>query len=108
MRSVVSAMVAASVRRPWLTLFGALLLATLSLLVVADRFAMTTDTAELISPDVPWRKQERGMETAFPPTRDAMVVVVDGATPELAEDGAARLAANLAKDKAHFRRVSRP
>jgi len=101
-------MVAASVRRPWLTLIGALLLATLSLLVVADRFAMTTDTAELISPKVPWRVQERAMETAFPQLRDVLLVVIDGATPELAEAGASRLAASLSKDRKHFRQVSRP
>lgn len=48
------------------------------------------------------------METAFPQLRDVMLVMIDGATPELAEDGATRLAARLAVDKAHFRRVSRP
>ncbi len=48
------------------------------------------------------------METAFPQLRDVMVVVVDGATPELAEDAATRLAQKLAGDTAHFRRVSRP
>jgi hopanoid biosynthesis associated RND transporter like protein HpnN len=48
------------------------------------------------------------METAFPQLRDVMVVVVDGATPELAETGAARLAQRLDADKAHFRTVSRP
>lgn len=108
MRSPVSRIVAASVRRPWLTLLAGLVLAALSLLVVVNRFAMTTDTAALISPNVDWRQQERAMETAFPQLRDVMVVVVDGATPELAEDGAARLAAKLSDDKAHFRLVTRP
>jgi hopanoid biosynthesis associated RND transporter like protein HpnN len=96
------------VRRPWLTIAAGLLLALVALFVVADRFAMTTDTAELISPDVPWRQQERTMETAFPPLRDVMLVVVDGDTPELAEDAAAKLTAKLAEDKAHFRLVRRP
>ena len=108
MQSVVSTLVVASGRRPWLTLIGALVLAGMSLLVVVDRFAMTTDTAELISSKVPWRKQEAAMETAFPQLRDVALVVVDGATPELAEGSAAKLAANLAKDKTHFRLVSRP
>ena len=108
MQSVVSTLVVASSRRPWLTLIVALVLASMSLLVVGDRFAMTTDTAELISPKVPWRKQEAAMETAFPQLRDVTLVVIDGATPELAEGGAAKLAANLARDKAHFRLVSRP
>jgi uncharacterized protein len=108
MRSIVSAIVVASARRPLLTIIGALVLATLSLLVASNRFAMTTDTAELISPNVAWRQQERTMETAFPQLRDVMLVVIDGATPELAEDGASKLAAKLAGDKAHFRMVTRP
>lgn len=108
MRPSVSAIVVASGRRPLLTITLALLLAAVSLLVVVDRFAMTTDTAELISPKVPWRVEERAMETAFPQLRDVMLIVIDGATPELAEQGADELAANLSRDKAHFRQVSRP
>jgi len=106
--SLVSRIVAASLRRAGLTLVIALILALAALILVSQRFAMTTDTAALISADVDWRKHEIAMETAFPQLRDAMVIVVDGATPELAEDGAARLALRLDADKAHFRVVSRP
>ena len=108
MRPSISGIVVASGRRPLLTIIGAVLIATLSLLVVVERFAMTTDTAELISPKVPWREQERAMETAFPQLRDVMLIVIDGATPELAEAGASKLAASLSRDRIHFRRVSRP
>jgi len=104
----VAAVVASSVRRPRLTLLAALLLALLALIVVADRFAMTTDTAELISPDVDWRRQERVMEAAFPQLSDVVLIIVDGATPELAEEGAAKLSVRLGEDKAHFRLVRRP
>ena len=103
----VSRIVAVCVARPWRTVIAATLLAMAALLVVTDRFAMTTDTAELISPKVAWRQREAAMETAFPQLRDVMVVMVDGATPELAEDGAARLTARLAADTAHFRLVRR-
>ena len=108
MRSPIPRIVGASIARPWITLGIALLLGLIALLVAADRFEMTTDTAALISPDVPWRQQERAMESAFPQLADAMLVVIDGKTPELAEDAAARLSARMAADKAHFRRVSRP
>jgi len=104
----VATVVASSVRRPRLTLLAALLLAMLALIVVADRFAMTTDTAELISPDVDWRRQERVMEAAFPQLSDVVLIIVDGATPELAEEGAAKLSVRLGEDKAHFRLVRRP
>ena len=101
-------LVVASIARPWLTLAAGLVVALLAGLFAAGHFAMTTDTAVLISPDVPWRQQERRMEAAFPQLRDAMLVVVDGRTPELAEDGAARLAERLAGDRAHVRAVARP
>ncbi len=106
--TLVSRIVAASLRRAWLTLLIALVLGVAALVTVSRRFDMTTDTAALISTNVDWRKHEIAMETAFPQLRDEMVIVVDAATPELAEDGAARLAARLDTDKAHFRRVSRP
>ena len=108
MGSFVPRAVAASIRRPWLTLAAALVLAVAAVFYAAGHFAMTTDTAALISPDVPWRQHERAFDDAFPQLRDSMVVVVDGKTPELAEDGATRLAATLAADHAHFRNVTRP
>ena len=108
MRKLVPHAVSASIRRPWLTLGLALAIAAAALLFTLGHFAMSTDTAELISPNVAWRQQERAMDDAFPQLRDSMVIVVDGATPELAEDGAAHLAERLGSDTAHFRRISRP
>ena len=108
MRPPIPEIVSASIRRPWLTLGLCLVLAALSLLFAMNRFDMTTDTAALISPDVDWRKQERAMEAAFPQLSDVMLVVVDGKTPELAEDAAAKLTARMAADRTHFRLVRRP
>ena len=108
MRSPIPRVVDASIARPWISLGIGLLLGLAAILVATARFEMTTDTAALISADVPWRQQERAMERDFPQLADAMLVVIDGRTPELAEDAAARLAARMAADRAHFRRVSRP
>jgi len=108
MRQLVPHAVSASIRRPWLTLAAALLVAIIALLFTASHFSMSTDTAELISPEVPWRQQERAMDDAFPQLRDAMLIVVDGATPELAEDATAKLAARMGSDPHHFRAVRRP
>ncbi len=108
MRSPVPRIVDTAIIRPRMTIIVMLLLTILSLGVVATRFAMTTDTGALISPDIDWRRQERVMETAFPQLRDNMLIVIDGATPELAEDGAARLARQLGSDSRHFRSISRP
>jgi len=101
-------MVALACRRPWTTIAAALLLTLAGLLFAGGHFAMTTDATALISPDVAWRVAERKMDAAFPQNGDTVLVVVDGATPELAERGAAGMAAKMAADARHFRRVTRP
>jgi hopanoid biosynthesis associated RND transporter like protein HpnN len=108
MRNPVPNAVGASIRRPWLTVAAALVLAALAVIYTAGHFAMTTDTAALISPNVPWRVHERAFDDVFPQLRDSMVVVVDGQTPELAEGGATKLAQALTADTRHFLNVSRP
>ena len=108
LRTVPASLVTVSLRRPWLTLAIALVVTAAALLTAMQRMAITTDTSQLISPDVAWRVEERQMEEAFPQLRDVMLVVIDGKTPELAEDGAARLTAALAADSKTFRRVTRP
>jgi hopanoid biosynthesis associated RND transporter like protein HpnN len=74
----------------------------------ASNFAMTTDSSALLSPDVDWRVNERRLDAAFPQNGDVILVVIDGKTPELAENAAAGLAAALATDGQHFRGVRRP
>ncbi len=77
-------------------------------LYAAGHFAMTTDTAALISPKIAWRQNEKAVEAAFPQLSDVLLVVVDGKTPELAEAATAKLSAALAEDTRHFRAVQRP
>lgn len=97
----------ASARRPLVVLLLAAALVAAALATITARFAMTTDSAALISPDVAWRLNERRMDAAFPRYGDAILTVVDGDTPELAEGAAARLAARLAADRHHFEQVVR-
>ncbi len=100
--------VAYSVRRPVIVALLCLALVAGAVLFAAGHFAMSTDTATLISPDVDWRRNEKAVETAFPQLTDAVLVIVDGKTPELAEAATIRLTQRLAEDSAHFRRVRRP
>ena len=80
----------------------------MALVFAATRFDMTTDTAALISPKVKWRQDEARLAKAFPQQNDLTVVVIDGKTPELAEDAAARLYDRLATDKRRYLAVRRP
>ncbi|USI73154.1 MMPL family transporter [Sphingomonas morindae] len=108
MAPLLARLVGFACRRPRLVLLVSLLVTIAALLVAGGRFAMTTDATALISPKVAWRVAEQRMDAAFPQNGDTLLVVVDGATPELAERGAAALAARMAADPAHFRRVARP
>jgi hopanoid biosynthesis associated RND transporter like protein HpnN len=90
--------VAASTRHPWIVLFLAGVLTLAALVFTARNFAMTADTAQLISQRLDWRQREFVFESAFPQLNNLTLVVIDGATPELADDAARRLDAAL-KDK---------
>ena len=71
-------------------------------------FAMTTDTDQLLSTASPWRQREAAFDRLFQPEGDPLVVVVDGATPELAEQAVAALATRLDARPDLFHDVRRP
>lgn len=100
--------VAASARHPLIVLLLSFVLTALSVSYFTRHFAMTTDVTELISTEHDWRQRELAYSTAFPSLYMLTVVVIDGATPELAEDAAQRLSAALAAKPALFRNVQRP
>ena len=73
-----------------------------------DHFSITTDTAKLFPADLPWRQAEARLAQAFPDREDLILVVLDGATQDLAERGTASLAAALQARPDLFRSVRRP
>jgi uncharacterized protein len=95
----IAGLVAGAIRWPWLTVLLALALTAAAVSYTIDHFEITTDTSQLISPDLDWRKRERQFDAAFPQHTDTIDIVVDGKTPELAESAAARLYAALSESK---------
>ena len=71
-------------------------------------FAIDTNSAKLISPQVPWRQRDAAFDAAFPDRTDLIAVVVDGATPELAERASAEIARRIAARTDLFKTVRRP
>src|SRR5579862_619064 len=74
----------------------------------ANNFNMDTDSTKLISPKVEWRQREIHFDSLFPQQVNLIAVVVDGATPELAEAGTAALTDALKKQAKLFSVVRRP
>ena len=92
-------LVAFSVRRPWLILLLSLVLTVFAAYVTATRFAITTETNQLIDTDDAWARDKIAFEKAFPQLATLIVAVVDGETPERADQAAATLLAALREGK---------
>ena len=106
--SPIARIVAISASHPLIVLALAVALTGAALAYSARHFAMSTDTADLISTKLEWRQKELAYEAAFPQLQKVTIVVIDGATPELADDAAVRLSAALATKPELFRSVRRP
>jgi hypothetical protein len=106
-RSIV-AIVAACSRFPWIVLALTLLATTASGYYTATHFAINTNTNEFISAKLQWRQDLIALDNAFPQRVDQIVVVIDGATPELAEAAAQSLTDKLKRRLDLYRSVVRP
>jgi hypothetical protein len=100
--------VSQAARQPWRVLGLAMLLMLAAGSFAATHFDMSTDTGDMISSKTKWRQTEDSVSKAFPEANKGIAIVIDGRTPELAEDAAIRLAASLQGDKRNFVRVVRP
>lgn len=98
----------ACVRRPWLVVVVAAALAAAALAYSAEHIAIDSDSTKLVSQDVAWRRRELAFDAAFPQLADLIAVVVDGATPEIAEQATAALTQRLSNRAGLFHAVWRP
>ena len=106
--ALIERLVAFASHRAWLTLLATAVLTALGAWYAAGHFAMTTDTAKLISPDLEWRKDLTAVNEAFPQRADLIAIVIDGATPELASKSARELAMRLSARQDLFNFVQEP
>ncbi len=95
-------------RRAALVLAAGVLLAIVSVIYVVHAFRMDTDTTNMISPELPWRKQVAHFNDLFPQNTGLLVIVVDGKTPDAAEDATAALFQKLQTRTDLFSSVRRP
>ncbi|HET6158535.1 MAG TPA: MMPL family transporter [Dongiaceae bacterium] len=74
----------------------------------AHTLKMDSNTANMISPNLPWKQEMARIDAAFPQNSGLLVVMVDSDTPDLAEDAAARLYAKMSERTDLFQSVKRP
>lgn len=108
MKDLFGRVVAICCRHAVLTVLAGLLLGVGCGYFAVSHFKMNSDTAQLISRDLPWRQRQITFDQQFPQNDDLIVVVVDGVTPERAEQAASGLATALAAKGGVFQSVRRP
>lgn len=95
-------------RHAFATLIVGLALAGFSAWYAAGHMGVNTDTDQMFSAELPWRKRAVAQHQAFPQFQDLIVAVIDARIPEEADATAAELARLAAADTSHFRSVRRP
>jgi len=81
---VIGGVVAASLRARLWILIAAVALAVLALIACMRFLGMSTNTVDMIDPDVPFRQHAKAFNAAFPQLDDSIVVIVDAPTSERA------------------------
>ncbi len=74
----------------------------------AQNIGINTDTTDMLSEELPFRRNAAALKEAFPRFSDSLVIVIDGETPDLAEDTGALMAARLRQQPDTFRDVFYP
>ncbi len=105
---LLAGVVDASRRHAVLVVAVGALLALLAGAVASVRLGVSTDTDQMFSDSLPWRREAIAMNKDFPQFHDLLVAVIDARAPEQADATAAALAEALAQDKTHFMSVRRP
>jgi len=106
-RTIVS-LVRFCTRYAWLVIIAGLALAVAAGTYSHRNFAINTDVATLISPDLDWRKGEISFEKAFPGRNDTILAVIEAPTPELARQAGAALEQKLLPQTDKFIWVHHP
>ena len=73
-----------------------------------SELTIDTDTTSMISPDLPFRRHAAAFTRAFPQFADSIVIVVEGDTPDRADDAALSLGEGLKRASGLFRTIYAP
>ncbi|MDX7950112.1 MMPL family transporter [Lichenihabitans sp. Uapishka_5] len=106
--TIVARIVAASCRHAKLVVLLAVIASAIATYYSVTHFAIDTDSSQLISKHLPWRQHEAAYNKAFPQNNELILVVVDGVTPERAQEAAQGLVDKLSPLKSNFDFVELP
>ena len=91
---------------PWVVLLT-VLASVAGLYYTVQHLGINTSTADMLSPELPFRRIYADYKQAFPQNVDNLLVVIDGQTPEQAHHAAKNLASQLATQE-QFKTIYQP
>ncbi|MCP5145104.1 MAG: MMPL family transporter [Gammaproteobacteria bacterium] len=92
---IIAATLSMALRFNYLVLLAAVLLTGFSVHYIVGHLGINTDFEDMLSEQLPWRQTQEELRRAFPMNTNTIAIVVDGQTPDQAQDVAAELAALL-------------
>ena len=95
-------------RLAWPVVVGSVLVSVLAAVYLAGNVRINTDTEDMLSPELEFRRLNEELSAGFPQFSDNILVVIDGATPDIADDTAKLMAARLRMKPEMFGRVQDP
>ncbi|MGZ8219797.1 MMPL family transporter, partial [Methylomagnum sp.] len=95
-------------RYPWLVILLFLIACGFTLRYSMDNLKVDTNTADMISTDLPFQKNRLQLEAAFPQDIGTILLLVEGSTPETTAEAVRRIGAAARADTAEFKSVYLP
>ncbi|MCH7831344.1 MAG: MMPL family transporter [Proteobacteria bacterium] len=95
-------------RLAWLVVAASVLLSAAAVVYLAENIRINTDTSDMLSADLAFRRHSAELNKAFPQFSDNLIVVIDGDSPDLSDDAARALAERLRRQPKLFGRVDDP
>jgi len=86
----------------------AIIAAITSLNYTVNNLGMNTDTRDMLSPNLLWRQLDLEYEKIFPQYTDNLLVVIESATPDQAQDAAQLLYSKLLEENILFKTIYYP
>jgi uncharacterized protein len=94
--------------RPWWLMLIALIACGLIGKYTMDNLTINTNTADMLSTELPFQKSRIQLETAFPQDVSTVLLVVEGITPELTAEAVRQIGAGLRQRTDRIRSVYIP